>query len=262
MDQASGWGLVCGASTAGAVRLQQATPSRLPSPTFYQKTHSACERSRRVRLSVRVRSQNAPFRRVRFSSPAQTWSHLTQRRILRRRPHVKAQSAPGDSRKTALCTHHLTEKCILCRRCHLDVTKRRILGGRRHGKAHFACGAHQKAHSACGRSRRVRLSVRVRAQNALFRRMCFSLPAQTWGRLTEKRTLDRHLTQKRTLHPSSHGKPHSVPATPRKSAVCTRRLTQKRTLGVSLSRKSAVCAHRLTEKRILHAGGRAECAFP
>ena len=80
----------------------------------HQKAHSACERSRRVRLSVRVRSQSAPFRstspvqnalfrRVRFSSPAQTWSHLTQRRILRRRSHVKAQSATATSRKGALC---------------------------------------------------------------------------------------------------------------------------------------------------------------
>ena len=135
---------------------------------------------------------------------------LTKRRILRRRSHGKPHSAPVVSRKSALCT----------RRRHRDVTKRRILGGRCHGKAHFACGAHQKAHSACGRWRRVRLSVRVRAQNALFRRMCFSLPAQTSGDLTENRTLDRHLTEKRTLHPSSHGKPHSVPATPRKSALC------------------------------------------
>ena len=79
----------------------------------HQKAHSACGRSRRVRLSVRVRAQsalfrevpvqNALFRRVRFSSPAQTWSHLTQRRILRRRSHVKAQSAPATSRKSTLC---------------------------------------------------------------------------------------------------------------------------------------------------------------
>ena len=56
----------------------------------------------KMRFSVRGRTQNALFRRVRFSSPAQTWSHLTQRRILRRRPHVKAQSAPATSRKSAL----------------------------------------------------------------------------------------------------------------------------------------------------------------
>ena len=60
-------------------------------------------RRHRMHFSVRVRSQNALFRRVRFSSPAQTWSHLTQRRILGRRSHVKAQSAPATSRKGALC---------------------------------------------------------------------------------------------------------------------------------------------------------------
>ena len=81
----------------------------------------------RVRLSVRARAQNALFRRVRFSLPAQTWSHLTQRRILRRRSHVKAQSAPDDSRKSALCNRYLTEKRILYQRCHLDVTERRSL---------------------------------------------------------------------------------------------------------------------------------------
>ena len=54
-------------------------------------------------------------------------------------------------RKTALCTRQLTEKHTLYRRCHLDVTERRTLDGRRHGEAHFACGPHQKAHSACER---------------------------------------------------------------------------------------------------------------
>ena len=70
---------------------------------------------------------------------------LTPRRIAsQQRTHVP-HSATGDSRKDALWG------------CHS------------HGKAHFACGPHQRAHSACGRSRRVRLSVRARAQNALFR---------------------------------------------------------------------------------------------
>ena len=74
----------------------------------HQTAHSATGRLRRVRFSVRDRAQNALFRRVRFSSPAQTWSHLTQRRILRRRSHVKAQSAPGTSQKTALCAGDAT----------------------------------------------------------------------------------------------------------------------------------------------------------
>ena len=128
------------------------------------------------------------------------------------------QSAPHAKTHSGGVT--LTERRILRRRRHRDVTKRRTLGGRRHGKPHFACGPHQKAHSACGRSGRVRLSVRVRAQNALFRRMCFSLPAQTRRRLTENRT----------LHPSPHGKAQSAPATSRKTALCTRHLTENRTL--------------------------------
>ena len=110
----------------------------------HQKAHSACGRSRRVHLSVRVRAQNALFRRMCFSSPAQTWSHLTQRRILRRRSHVKAQSAPAASRKTAVCNRRLTEKRALRRRRHRDVTERRTLDGRRHGKAHFACETRPK----------------------------------------------------------------------------------------------------------------------
>ena len=104
-----------------------------------------------MRFSVRARSQNALFRRVRFSSPAQTLRHLTQRRILRRRSHVKAHSAQTVSRKSAVCNRRLTEKRALHRRRHRNVTERRILDGRRHGKAHFACGPHQRAHSACGR---------------------------------------------------------------------------------------------------------------
>ena len=94
-----------------------------------------------MRFSVRARAQNALFRRMCFSLPAQTWSHLTQRRILRRRSHVKAQSALATSRKGVPCAGDATR----------DVTERRILGGRRHGKAHFACGPHQRARSACGR---------------------------------------------------------------------------------------------------------------
>ena len=50
-----------------------------------------------------------------------------------------------------------------------DSRKDALWGCRPHGKAHFACGPHQSAHSATGRLRRVRFSVRARAQSALFR---------------------------------------------------------------------------------------------
>ena len=111
-------------------------------------------------------------------------------------PHGKAHSATCVSRKSAFWECHPHEKRSLHRRCDRYVTKRRILNGRRHGKAHFTCGPHQKVHSVCDRSRRVRFSVRVHAQNALFRRMHFSSPAQTWRRLTEKRILQPWCYQK------------------------------------------------------------------
>ena len=55
-----------------------------------------------MRFSVTPTSQNAPFRRVRFSSPAQTRRRLTKNRTLSRCPHGKAQSARWASRKGAL----------------------------------------------------------------------------------------------------------------------------------------------------------------
>ena len=50
-------------------------------------------RDRRMRFSVRVPAQNAPFRRVRFSSPGQTSGHLTEKRTLAPAPHGKPHSA-------------------------------------------------------------------------------------------------------------------------------------------------------------------------
>ena len=92
-----------------------------------------------MRLSVRARAQNALFRRVRFSSPAQTWSHLTQRRILRRRSHAKAQSAPGDSRKSALCAGDATATWPRGAFWAGDVTERRILRVRLDQRARSTC---------------------------------------------------------------------------------------------------------------------------
>ena len=60
------------------------------------------------------------------------------------------------------------------------------------------------------RDRRMRFSVRVHAQNALFRKMRFSSPGQT----------RRLLTEKRILQPASHGKPHSATVVLPKSALC------------------------------------------
>ena len=163
-----------------------------------------------MRLSVRVRVQNALFRRVRFSSPAQTWSHLTQRRTLRRRPHVKAQSAPGDSRKSAL----------------------------------WGCRSHGKAHSATGGSRK---------------------GAFCADGLTQRRTLDRHLTEKRTLQPSPHAKAHSAPAMPPRrdqKAHSGWATSRKSTFCVWGSPKGAFCMRAVAQSAPFREGPCAECAFP
>ena len=77
------------------------------------------------------------------------------------------------------------------------------------------------------RDRRMRLSVRVPAQNALFRKMRLSSPGQTW----------RHLTEKRTLPPAPHGKAHSAQAS-----------HQKAHFGLIASRIDALCVCWRTSK--------------
>ncbi len=58
----------------------------------------------RVRLCVSPSRQSALLRRMRFSSPAQTSSHLTERRSLQPSPHGKAQPETHDLRKDTLWT--------------------------------------------------------------------------------------------------------------------------------------------------------------
>ena len=67
-------------------------------------------RDRRLRLSVRAPAQNALFRRMRLSSPGQTWRQLTEKRTLPPAPHGKAHSGLIDSRKSALCVCWRTPK--------------------------------------------------------------------------------------------------------------------------------------------------------
>ena len=50
------------------------------------------QRDRRMRLSVTSLIQNALFRRMRLSSPGQTWRRLTKRRTLQPASHGKAHS--------------------------------------------------------------------------------------------------------------------------------------------------------------------------
>ena len=91
-------------------------------------------RDRRMRLSVRVPAQNALFRRVRLSSPGQTWRHLMEKRILVQTPHGKAHSATCVSRKSALCHPQIAQLCF-------SVTRRLQTALFRHVAAPGRCGA-------------------------------------------------------------------------------------------------------------------------
>ena len=86
-----------------------------------------------------------------------------------------------------------------------------------HGKARSAQPVGSECAFPSRRDRRMRLSVRVPAQNALFRRVRLSSPGQMSGRLTEKRTLP----------PAPHGKMHSATYISRKGAFCGRVVTEK-----------------------------------
>ena len=59
-------------------------------------------------------------------------------------PHAKAHSAQTVSRKSAVCTRHLTENRTLRRRRHRDVTKRRTLGVSLSRKSAFCVWASPK----------------------------------------------------------------------------------------------------------------------
>ena len=211
-----------------------------------------------MRLCVSVRGQNALLRKVRFSSTGQTWRRLTEKRILRVPSHGKAHSVRLISRKSAFCNQRVTEK--------------RSLRAPSHGKVHSACERSRRLRlyvtvgprgcPECAfpsrRDHRMRLCVSVRGQNALFRKVRFSSPGQTW----------RHLTEKRILQPAGHGKAHSACGPSRKSALCTSDLTEKRSLQLRRDRKTKSAfskqkTHSACERsRRLHRRGHATTRLP
>ena len=68
----------------------------------------------------------------------------------------------------------------------------------------------------------------------------------------------RHLTEKRSLHPPPHGKPHSAPATSRKTALCTGDATSTWPKGAFWTgdvTENRILRVGLTKRRILHASG-------
>ena len=110
-----------------------------------------------MRFSVQHGLQNALFRRVRFSSPAQTPTRLTQKRILAVGPHGKPHSGCGPSRKSALWPRRLTQK--------------RTLSPAPHGKAYSGPDGSQKT-AFCVRA--------VTKGRALYPRDGYQKPMQSW----------------------------------------------------------------------------------
>ena len=128
-------------SRKSALCVDSLTEKCIPPRRPHAEAHSGGSEDPRVRLSVRISYrmrfsvrhglQNALFRRMRFSSPGQTSTHLTkkrtlcrpltQNRILSRRPHAKAHSALVPSRKTAFWTRPLTQKRTLAQPPHVKA---------------------------------------------------------------------------------------------------------------------------------------------
>ena len=155
-----------GQATATAQTAQGASPktalwsSHLTENRTLAQTAQGASRKSAVWL-VRG-SQNALFRKMRFSSPGQTSSRLTENRTLQPAPHGKAHSSPAASRKSALCSRSSIAagpKSAFC-----PVTSRKSALWPRQPRA-----PHGKAQFGRSEARRMRLSVRTRAQSALSR---------------------------------------------------------------------------------------------
>ena len=141
-------------------------------------------RRHRMRFSVRVPAQNALFRRVRLSSPGQTWRRLTEKRILLPPPHGKAHSVIPRSRRMRFSVTSRHPGGVGQPPASLRGTMENASTGQMRTSNHPpACGAgcarvrrsrfgawpHGKAHSARPAGSRMRFSVTTRPQTALFR---------------------------------------------------------------------------------------------
>ena len=189
-----------------------------------------------MRFSVRHGLQNALFRRVRLSSPGQTSSRLTQKRILCVGPHGKVQSAPSTSRKSAFCARAVAQSAPF-----REVRPQAEVRGPRHNPPAFwravalrpppGDDVNEKAQSACWASRKSALCAH---------------------RLTERRSLSPPLPQNasfREIVPPECAFPYGTGCRMRFSVECAFPHLGKRR---AASRKSAACTLGLTEKCSLH----------
>ena len=159
------------------------TEKHILPPAPHGKAHSAAYASRKGALCDSQIAQNAPFRHVAApgrcgATPPPGCGALWRMPQLGKRARATPRQPAG---RVAPGSADLGSES--------GLTERRTLPNRWAPECAFPSR----------RDRRMRLSVRVPAQNALFRRMHLSSPGQTWRRLTEKRTLCQH----------PHGKAHS-----------------------------------------------------
>ena len=148
-----------GASRKSAFSNRRLTEKRSLQPAPHGKAQSARWASRKsafctptVTQSASFREsppQSALFRKVRLSSPAQTWRRLTEKRILQPAPHGKAHSATAPRPRP----HGKAQSATAPR-------------PQRDGKAQSAHDASRKAHSAIPRRAKLRLFVRQPSQSA------------------------------------------------------------------------------------------------
>ena len=189
------------------------------------KAHSARPVGSRMRFSVTTRPQNAPFRRMRLSSPGQTWRHLTEKHTLPPAPHGKAHSGLIDSRKSAFCDPQVAQTAHF-----------------RHVAAPGRCGATPPP--GCG-------ALWKMAQLGKCARATTRQPAGRVARVSADLGSESNLTEGRTL-PDRRAPECAFPSRRdrrlRFSVECAFPHLGKR--GAS-SRKSALCHLRLTEKRTL-----------
>ena len=180
-----------------------------------------------MRFYVRACSQSALFRRLRFSSPGQTSSRLTEKRSLRLWRHQKAHSVCRQSRTLRLSVRRDHRMWFYVRPNVQSALFRHVA------------------------QPRVRFYVRSNAQSALFRRMRFSSPGQMSSQLTEKRSLRLWRHQKAHSAAASHQKAHSV---------CGQSHTMR--LAVRRDRRMWFYVRSNARNAVLREPPGAECAFP
>ena len=195
-------------------------------------------RDRRMRFSVECAFPHLRKRRA-TSRKSALWPRcLTEKRILAPMPHVKAHSATGTSRKSALWMRTSPKDALWMRAATQNASFRDV------SVAECVFPSH--------RDHRMRFSVECAFSHLRKRRATSRKSA----------LCPRCLTEKRILCTVSHGKAHSVCGVSRKSAFCVRCLTEKRILEVSPSRKSALCLRTSPKDALCMENTRASRAFP